>query len=74
MAENWSVGSCSPGHNSLVAVHGGYGHFYAYVKVVFFTPCALNGLPHHGVQEQSQEFVCAKGTKIKTHKIKVMES
>ena len=38
VAEHWRVGSCSPGQNSLVAVHGGYCHFYAYVKVVRFHP------------------------------------
>ena len=39
-----------------------------------FTPWALNGLPHHGIQEQSQKIVCVKGTNIKKQKIKVIES
>ncbi len=40
--------------SSMAAVHGGFFQFYAYVKQLLgFTPCALNGLPHHGIQEQS---------------------
>ena len=32
-------------------------YIYAYVIYLLgLTPCALNGLPHHGIQEESQKF------------------
>lgn len=41
----------------LAAVPSGCCHFdYAYViYLVRLTPCALNGAPHHGIQEQSEK-------------------
>ena len=51
-----SVAGCSPGQSSLAAVPAGLCNIYAYVIYLLgLTPCALNGLTHHGIQEQSQK-------------------
>ena len=56
VAEHWRVAGCSPGQSSLAAVPAGFCNIYAYETYLLgLTPCALNGLPHHGIQEQSQK-------------------
>ena len=53
VAEHWGVAGCSPGQRSLAAVPAGFGHIHAFVICLLgLTPCALNGLPHHGIQVQ----------------------
>ena len=50
VAEYWGVES------SLAAVPAGFCHIYACVIYLLgLTPCALNGLPHHGIQVPSQK-------------------
>ena len=54
MAEHWGVAGCSPRQSSLAAVPAGLYQLHAYVRFLLgSTPCALNGLPHHSIQEQS---------------------
>ena len=56
VAEYWGMAGCSPGQSSLAAVLAGFCHIYAFViYLLSFTPCALNGLPHHGIQVRSQK-------------------
>ena len=56
MAEYWGVAGCSPGQRSLAAVPAGFYHIYAFVIYLLgLTPCALNGLPYHGIQVQNQK-------------------
>ena len=56
VAEHWGVAGCSPGQSSLAAVPAGLCHIYAFViDLLGLTPCAVNGLPHHGIQVQSQK-------------------
>ena len=56
VAEYWGVAGCSPGQSSLVAVPAGFYHIYAFVIYLLgLTPDALNGLPYHGIQVQSQK-------------------
>ena len=43
--ERGGVAGCGPGQSSLAAMSP---------ICLRLTPCALNGLPHHGIQEQSQ--------------------
>ena len=58
MAEHWRVAGCSPGQSSLAVVPAGFCNIYAYVIYLSgLTPCALNGLPHHGIQEQGQSSI-----------------
>ena len=55
VAEYWGVAGCSPGQSSLAAVPAGFYHIDAFVIYLLgLTPCALNGLPYHGIQVQSQ--------------------
>ena len=54
VAEYWGVAGRSPGQSSLAAVPAGFCHICAFVIFVGLTPCALNRLPHHGIQVQSQ--------------------
>ena len=65
VAEYWGVAGCSPGQSSLAAVPAGFYHIYAFVICLLgLTPCALNGLPYHGIQVQSPKkkkinvFIC----------------
>ena len=55
VAGYWGVAGCSPGQSSLAAVPAGFCHIYAFVIFVGLTPCAPNGLPHRGIQVQSQK-------------------
>ena len=60
----WGVAGCSPGQSSLAAVLAGFCYIYAFVIFVGLTPCALNGLPHRGIQVQSrksQSLCCTVG-------------
>ena len=55
VAEYWGVAGCSPGQSSLAAVPAGFYHIYAFVIYLLgLTPCALNGLPYHGIQVQNK--------------------
>ena len=55
VAEHWGVAGCSPGQSSLAAEPAGFRHIHAYVIYLLgLTPCALNGLPHRGLQGRSQ--------------------
>ena len=50
------MAGCSPGKSSLAAVPAGFCRIYAFAMYLLsLTPCALNGLPHHGIQVQSQK-------------------
>ena len=56
VSDHWVVAGCSPGQSSLAAVPAGLCHIYAFVTFLLgLTPCALNGLPHHCIQVQSQK-------------------
>ena len=56
VAEHWGVAGCNPGQSSLAAVPAGLCHIYAFeIDLLGLTPCAINGLPHHGIQVQSQK-------------------
>ena len=56
VAEHWRMAGCSAGQSSLAAVPAGFCHIYAYViYLLSLTPCTLNALLHHGIQEQSQK-------------------
>ena len=56
VAEYWGVAGCSPKQSSLAAVPLGICHIFAFVIYLLgLTPCALNVLPHHGIQVQSQK-------------------
>ena len=54
--QNISVADCSPRQCFLAAVPAGFYHLYAYaIFLLGLTPCALNRLPHHDIQAQSQK-------------------
>ena len=72
VAEHWRVAGCSPGQSSLAAVPAGFCNIYAYVMYLLgLTPCALNGLPHHGIQEQSQKLDEWTSTFASGHNVKL---
>ena len=56
VAEHWEVACCSPVPSSLAAVPAGLCRTYTFIICLLgLTPCALNGLPHHGIQVPSQK-------------------
>ena len=58
VAEHWGVAGCNPGQSSLAAVPAGLCHIYAFIIYLLGpTPCALNGLPHHGIQVERESQV-----------------